>query len=161
MYFIYIYLRFNLLVFVMAKTTLKTKLALRRIDKIQEVLRKEDLTVNEIAEKIYMSLRWAREYVKKLHNEGVIHIACYRRYDLSQQSAVRALYCWGSATDAVKPPPLTPYERTKRTRQLIYSDIDRHQKLLALRRDKKFKKEADWTSSWIPRRNVQQNMDAI
>ena len=145
----------------MAKSTLNSKLALKRIEKIQELLRKNELSANEIADGIFMCVRWARKYVSHSHKNKLIYISSYKRFMLNGKSSVRAMYSWGNKPDAVKPPALTDREKSQRTRDLIKDDVDRHERLLALRRNKRIVLSPDWTSSWIPRRNSQQNIESV
>lgn len=145
----------------MAKSTLNSKLALKRIEKIQELLRKNELSANEIAGGIFMCTRWASQYVSYAHKNKLIYISSYKRFMLNGKSSVRAMYSCGNKPDVVKPPPLTDKEKSQRKRDLIKADVARHERLLALRRNKRIVQSPDWTSSWIPRRNSQQNMESV
>lgn len=94
-----------------------TDLAARRIDRIQQVLRRSDCTVQELADSIYLVKRWAYAYIKHLHEAGKVHIAEYRRtVRRSGMTYITPVYRWGEGQDASKPSSLTASERSKKYR---------------------------------------------
>ena len=131
------------------------------MQRIQEMLRREDMTLHEIAESIHMSLRWARAYVKHLHDAGCVHISGYRRVPSSCKTVNHALYCWGAATDAVKPAPLTPLERVQRSRQNLFQDADKHALALEKRRMSKWVPHCDWAAEWVPKYAKAATVEAV
>ena len=131
----------------MGKMTYTTTLALRRIEKIQHVLRREDLATIEIADAIFVHRRTAQAYVRYLHDAGLIHIASYRKVPRENNGdVVVALWCWGKATDAPKPPPVPSIEHARRYR----NNPDRIDEIRAKARARWWKPRRDWTAAWIP-----------
>lgn len=131
----------------MGKMTFTSDLALRRIERIQYLLRREDLTTHELAVGIHVHLRTAQSYVTYLHAAGLIHIASYRKVTREYSGDVSvALYCWGKATDAEKPKPVPQAEQKRR----YYHDPEKIDKHRAKARARWWKPRRDWTAAWIP-----------
>ena len=122
------------------------------MERIQELLRRQDMTLQEISDSIHMSTRWAREYINHLHELKMIHIAEYRLRTLEVKTVSQPIYCWGNARDEPKPPPLTGAQKAARIRNIIKSDQELHEKTLAKRRAAKWTPQRDWTAAWIPTR---------
>jgi len=133
-----------------SRMTFTKEPALRRIERIQEMLRAKDMTLQEIADGIHLSLRWAREYIVHLRINRLIHIAGFRLHHMEHKTVSHALYCWGAATDAAKPLPLTSAERAQRQRDILMSDQDLHEAALRKRRAARIVPARDWAASWIP-----------
>lgn len=135
----------------MGTMTFTSDLALRRIEMIQHLLRREDLTVHELCDGIHMTKRWTYAYLAYLHGIGLIHISAYRTMIRADGGLVHTpLYAWGRAQDAQKPTPLTPAERAWRYRN--------HPELAEFRaarkRALKKKPQRDWAAKWIPSRET-------
>ena len=140
----------------MHKMTFTSEAALRRIDKIQQLLRGQDLSMAEIAAEIHLTLYWTRAYINHLHAAGLLHIA---KYDLRKQKHYDrhiALYCWGEATDAIKPPAMNYLEKAHKRRAIIAADLELQDKELAKRRAKRIVPARDWAASWIPTRTQEE-----
>lgn len=132
--------------------TFATQSAVLRIQRIQQMLRAQDMTVQEIADGIHLTLRWTREYIAHLHLNKMVHVAGYRLQSMQHKTVSHALYCWGQAKDAPKPAPLTSAQRAKRQRELLLDDLEARDKALAKRRAARWTPQRDWTASWIPTR---------
>lgn len=137
----------------MGNMTFTTDLAMRRIERIQHLLRREDMTIHDISAGIHLSYRWAAAYVGHLHASGAIHITGYRKSMRADGTFIHvALYAWGKASDATKPAPLTDSERHQRYLQ--------HPELGEFRKERKRawgrKPRRDWAAFWIPTREAQQ-----
>ena len=128
--------------------------ACRRIEKIQQILRARDLSLQEIADEINMTLRWARAYVVYLHQRKQLHIASWELRVVNDYFRFTPHYCWGNATDAIKPATLT-FEQRKETRKTIKKVATLEDEIeIARRRALEFKPQRDWAASWIPTRAV-------
>ena len=86
------------------KMTFTNECALRRIERIQLLLRKEPLTIHEIADRIYLSLRWTYAYISHLHHseKKKIYIQEFRKHQTERGTEFIALYKWGNSPDAIK-----------------------------------------------------------
>jgi predicted ArsR family transcriptional regulator len=72
-----------------------SEVALRRIARIQEILRREPSTAQEVADAIQMTVRWARDYLVHLVAQRQAHVADYRRVKVNTLNRNVALYGWG------------------------------------------------------------------
>lgn len=134
----------------MAKMKFTSEAAQRRIDKIQQILRQSNLTINEISENIYLVPRWTREYINYLHNEGYIYISSYKRQAHNIYERYVPLYCWGIFKDAKKPATLTQVEKNKKLFEKLKKNKDAHDLVLKKRRAARIKPKRDLAAFWIP-----------
>jgi DNA-binding Lrp family transcriptional regulator len=134
----------------MAKMKFTSEAAQRRIDKIQEMLRLSNLTINEISERIYLAPRWTREYINYLHEEGYIYISSYRRQTRNTYERYVALYCWGISSDAKRPAALTQVERNRKQYAVLIKNPEAHELVLKKRRAARIKPQRDWSAFWVP-----------
>lgn len=123
---------------------------LARIERIQQLLRQQPSTIQEIADAVHISKRYATEYVSYLREQGKLHICDYRREPRDCYQVYKPLLAWGPGADAPHP------DRSSRVRQAehrakIADDPVRKEIELAKRRAKAIKPHMDWTSAWIPR----------
>lgn len=132
------------------KMTFQTEPARRRIEKIQHLLRGQDLSIAEISEEIHLTLYWARAYINHLHATKQVYIARYQVRKQQHYDRQIALYCWGEATDAIKPAAMNYLEKAHKRRAIIAADPDLQDKEAAKRRAKRTVPARDWTASWIP-----------
>ena len=130
--------------------TFTSEAAKRRIDKIQQLLRGQDLAIADLADQIHLTLYWARAYINYLHDTKQVHIASYQVRRHQHYDRQIALYCWGEATDAAKPAAMTYLEKAHKRRAMIAADPDMQDKEAAKRRAKYIKPARDWAASWIP-----------
>lgn len=128
-----------------------TPLSERRIAQIQHLLRRQDMTAHEIADGIFMTKRWAQDYLSYLHREKKIHISEWRRMIRSNGGPIAiAVYCWGYAQDATRPTPLTKAEITRRYRNHPEHADERRERDKMIKRAKRMTPHRDWTAAWIP-----------
>lgn len=73
-----------------------SEVALRRIARIQELLRQNPSSAQEIADAIHMTVRWARDYLIYLVAQRQAHVAGYRRQKVTTLNRNIALYGWGA-----------------------------------------------------------------
>lgn len=135
----------------MSEMKFNTGLAQMRIEKIQNLLRGTDCTVQEIADAIFLSKRWTYAYVNHLHENKKIHIAEYRKNVRSNKSwCFVPVYCWGEAKDAIKPKVLSHAEKSRRYRNDQENSAERKLVDANKKRAKRTKPTRDWTAAWIP-----------
>ena len=128
-----------------------TDLALRRIERIQHLLRRQDSTVQEISDEIHLSKRWAYDYVKYLHENKLIHIADWRKEVRSNGAWSHIpIYCWGKAKDAKKPEALTSAEISRRYRNHPDRGLENQERDRKKKMAKRLVPTRDWTAAWIP-----------
>lgn len=131
----------------MSKMNYTSEAAQRRIDRIQSVLRGQELSSYEISELIHLTVQCTQGYIRRLHAEQLIYIASYRRNDMRGNHL--PLYRWGVAADAKKPKQMSDRERREAA---IEVDPMAHDVALAKRRARDFKPRRDWAAEWIPTR---------
>lgn len=129
--------------------------ALARIDRIQHLLRQQPSTVQEIADAVHISKRYASEYVEYLRAQGRIHVCEYRREQRAAYQVYKPLFAWGIGADA-PPPDRSDKVRQAEARAKMNLDPEAKDKSLALRRAKSIKPRRDWTAAWIPSRGGNQ-----
>ena len=132
----------------MGKMNYQSEPAQRRIDRIQSVLRGQELTVHEISALIHLTFECTKGYIKVLHTEQLIYIAGYRRNPV--RGNFLPLYRWGIAADAPKPKPLTERERLEAAME---DDPMAHDLAKARRKLRDFKPHCDWAAAWVPTRS--------
>ena len=133
----------------MGKMNYTSDAAQRRIDRIQLVLRGQELSSYEISELIHLTIDCTQGYIRRLHAEQLIYISGYRRNEM--RGNYLPLYRWGVAEDVPKPKQLS--SRDKRE-ALIEEDPMAHEVALAKRRAKKFQPHRDWAAAWVPTRSL-------
>ncbi len=137
----------------MSQMTFTSALALRRIERIQYLLRREYLTAPEIADGVYMSAIRAREYIRYLLKTKQIHVYRWEKRWTAGRAHWIAIYAWGNATSPKKPKSgETDAERFRRRyRERKKEDPEWHMTMLAKLRAKRMKPKADPLTAWIPR----------
>jgi hypothetical protein len=132
---------------IMDKLNFNSEKSVARIERIQELLRSQAMSQQELADAIFVSNRYARDYIVYLQEIGCIHIADFRRGTLPGNRRHHiALYRWGMGADAVAP----PMERKPRT---IATDPDeRRDRAVALKKAAAIQPFRDWSAAWIPTR---------
>lgn len=139
----------------MAKMQFNTELSLRRLERIQEFLRGGVATVQEIADSIHMSKRWAYEYVNYLHGQRKIYISSYRRVIRTNKSGLWIpVYRWGEGKDAVRPAARTMAENSRKYRRNPERRDDILEQKRKSRRLKSIVPIRDWTAAWIPNKEA-------
>jgi len=78
-----------------AHNNFDSDVALRRIGRIQEILRQHPASSHEIADAIHMTERWAKTYLTHLVAQRQAHVANYRRQVVNKLSRNVPLYGWG------------------------------------------------------------------
>lgn len=135
----------------MSEMKFNTDLSRRRIEQIQNLLRREDCSVQEIADGIFIAKRWAYSYVNHLHENKRIHIASYRKSVRPNKAwTFIPLYCWGEAKDAKRPAKMSQAEYKKRYRKNIETGDDIREREMMKKRAKRLVPVRDWTAAWIP-----------
>lgn len=119
--------------------------SIKRIDRIQEILRSQSLTMQEIAEQINVTKRYAQEYIHHLQDIHCVYIAEYRKDIRPNSWRHVALYRWGNnpnakVLDRQYKAPASPDAEERRDRAL------------ALKKAKLIKPFRDWSAAWIPTR---------
>jgi biotin operon repressor len=119
----------------MDKINIYSTASAQRIERIQELLRGQALTLQEIADAINISRRYARDYINYLQEVGSVYIADFRKgYLPGNCRHYLALYRWNAAS-------VTEADDGEQ--------IDRVQ---AQKKAKSIKPFRDWTAAWIPTR---------
>lgn len=103
-----------------------------RVDRIQELLRRQHSTTTEIAQDLNLSKQWAGVYVKCLRAKRMIHVAEYRPLKRRLHGSVWvALWAWGAGHDALKPGRTTHQPKLEKAAS-------------------KPQAARDWTTFWVP-----------
>lgn len=136
----------------MANMTFTSTLAARRIERIQLLLRREYMTVLEIAESIYMSPVRTREYIRHLLKTNQIHVYKWDKRQTAGKSHWIAVYAWGNAKSPPKPKSKeTTAERLRRRyKERKLADPEWHMQMLAKLKAKRMPIQRDWSAAWIP-----------
>jgi hypothetical protein len=122
----------------------RSEASVQRIDRIQEMLRQQPLTLQEIADGINISRRYARDYVNYLQEIGSIYIADFRKGNLPGNCRhYLAMYRWGTGTDAAAP-IAEPVE--------TQDQDESRDRAAAMKKAKAIQPFRDWTAAWIPTR---------
>lgn len=85
-------------------------------DVLPELIKTTPLSPAMIAEKIGRSAQAVGELMAKLHREGLVHIAKWKR---AERGPMIRLYLWGPGEDMKKPHSYTQNERCRRYRKTI------------------------------------------
>lgn len=144
----------------MAKMSFTTEASRRRIERIQELLRRECLSAPEIAEGIYMSVQWARVYVRHLHTIGAIHIAQWQRRKSKRIHLKVPLYAWGKSKDAPMPMESNAEYRRRVYHERRKHDPEAHDRYLAKQRAAKWEPKRDPLTAWIPQQHAHSTCDS-
>ena len=108
-----------------------------QLPRIIDLLQRVGCTAPEVAAKAYCSKRSAQKVIKRLRQQGVVHIQEWRRSAL----VMVAVYRYGIGTDAAKPKRPTAKERLKRWK--AKESLDDHAFRMAKERAKKWKIKRD------------------
>lgn len=121
--------------------------SINRIDRIQELLRSQAMTLQEIADALFISKRYARDYITYLQEIGSVHIADFRKGNLPGNCRqYLALYRWGMGVNAAAP-------MIERKPKAAAIDADeRRDRAAALKKAKAIQPFRDWSAAWIPTR---------
>lgn len=124
--------------------------SIQRIERIQQLLRQQAMTAQEIADAIHISRRYARDYIIYLQEIGSIHIADFRKGNLPGNCRqYMALYRWGMGADAV-----SPMAERKAEPDDVQDPEERRDRAVALKKAKAIQPFRDWTAAWIPTREA-------
>ena len=82
--------------------------------RVVEAIRQGTRSIREVALAAHTADRHASRILRYLRNQGVIHIASWRR---GRCGPPTALYRWGAGTDAVRPEPLKAALKCKSYRE--------------------------------------------
>ena len=119
-------------------------LTVRRLEAIQQALRKGDMNLHEIADTVFMSMRWVRDYITYLHEEQkAVHIADWIYRKGGRHEYPVAVFRFGPGRDKKKPPPTTAQQKGVLLRKRRNADPDRRDVYLARDRARKRKIVAD------------------
>ena len=122
-----------------------TPQSIKRIERIQELLRSDAMTLQEIADAVFISKRYARDYIIYLQEIGSIYIADFRKGNLPGNCRhYLAMYRWGSGVNAV-----SPMDEKIELDQDMEERLDR---VAAIKKAKAIKPFRDWSAAWIPTR---------
>lgn len=140
----------------MAHMTFTSTLAMRRIEQIQYLLRREYSTANEIADAVFLTPVRTREYIRYLLAEKRIHVYKWEKRKAGGKAHWIAIYAWGEATSAKKPKSReTDAERLRRRyKERKAEDPEWHMQMLAKLRAKRTTVKRDWTAAWIPNKEA-------
>ncbi len=124
-----------------------TPMAQKRIERIQFLLRREDLTSREISDGIHLSYRTTQGYVQHLRELGLIHVSYWRKYVQGRGACDYVpVYGWGEAKDAKKPPKIPKAVIDRK----YLSNPEVQDRLRAKRIAKQIRPHRDWSAAWIP-----------
>lgn len=132
----------------MDKLNFNSEKSIARIDRIQELLRSQAMTQQELADAIFVSNRYARDYIIYLQEIGSIYVADFRQGNLPGNRRQHfPLYRWGEGVDAVAP-------MTERKSSAVndQDQDERRDRAAALKKAKAIKPFRDWSAAWIPTR---------
>ncbi len=139
----------------MSEMTFTRAPALLKLARIRDVLRREYMTIPELAKEIALSETWTRAYLKKLRQDKLVHIYEWRHIQYACREDWIPAFAAGEATDAPKPARATldkaDYYR-KRYKIRKEEDPLAHEAFLAKRRNARWTPTCDVAASWIPRR---------
>lgn len=124
--------------------------AVARIDRIYQLLRQQHMTVQEIADAVFISTRYAREYMSHMRSGGLAHIVSYRKIQRETRYDYVPVYAFGPGEDAEKPLALRNIDKSREHRAKIAADPEAHDREKARRRAARIKPHRDWTAAWIP-----------
>lgn len=138
----------------MSADRFKNKVAAARFLRLQEVLRRQPMTVYEITEAIGLTdPRQTRTYIAYARSQGQVHIAEYRERVRSAYRSQVEVYAWGPGEDAERP------KRTDAERRQEYREREQDKAELrgigesrAWMRD--WQPKRDWAASWVPTRSA-------
>lgn len=142
----------------MAKMTYESERALRRIERIQQLLRGQDMTAQEVADGIYMDVRRARMYLRYLLEKKMIYVKRWEKRRYEGKARWIPYYGWGNAKSAPMPgsKETSAEAQRRRYKERIARDPDAHESFLARLKAKRLKPKADPLMAWIPKKSHQQ-----
>lgn len=83
----------------------------RRTESIMAVLRKQRLTIKELASAMYMSEDTAREHINRMHSEGLLYVVGFQPVERQKPAKV---YSAGNRPDAIHVPKKKPAKPNRR-----------------------------------------------
>lgn len=95
-------------------------------DKLPELIGSQPMTARDISVEIGRNHKSIDHMIKKLHEQGKVHIASWKR---GMQGPIAAMYQWGPGQDAKRPKPLTASQKCKRYRQSGPSQSAKQQRI--------------------------------
>lgn len=132
----------------MAKMSFTTEASKRKLTRLQELLRQQPCTVQDLADGLFTTVRTANEYLSHLRDNKLVRVERYELRKTTYEHYV-PVYIWGKGKDAKRPKPKTPAERMRIHRKRVATDQDLKDLANAKRRAKRRKIKPDWTSCWI------------
>jgi hypothetical protein len=115
------------------KTYLSEQLPQMRLSKIEQLLRGQALTAQEIADGVFLASVSTLVYIRQLKDAGRIYISGWVRRGSACPQWV-AQYRWGSLPDKPKPAAKTGKEKCADHRERVAADPDRYDIYLSRRR---------------------------
>jgi hypothetical protein len=138
----------------MDNLSFQSSTSIQRIDKIQELLRQQSMTLQELADGINISTRYAREYINHLQETRCVYIADFRKANnIGNARGYVPLYRWGSGPNAAMPEREHKAKAAERTIKL-YGGDEKQDRDKAIRKARAIKPFRDWTAAWIPTRGA-------
>jgi hypothetical protein len=119
------------------KDTIGESMKAVRLPRVIDALQIKAMTAPELALKVFCTERSAQQMINKLRVAGNVHIQTWRKVN----TVWVAVYRYGIGSDAVKPKPLTAYERLVRHREK--ESLDDKAFRLARERGKRLKPRRD------------------
>ena len=95
--------------------TFQTEQAKLKIARIEELLRANPLSLQEVADGVHLGLQWARVYMRHLTDAGMAHICHYEDRKTTAYLITVPMYAWGPGKAAIRP-KLTQQQRQERSR---------------------------------------------
>lgn len=108
--------------------SLNLKIYKRRVDQVRSLLKQSDLTVSQIAARIFLSRIRTDHIMRGLERDGMVHVT---DYDTAAPNRAPRLYRWGNGVKAA-PPRRRDGNEIKRPagrRSSLPADIGRQQSL--------------------------------
>jgi hypothetical protein len=135
----------------MAAMLFTSALSKSRIERIQNLLRGQHMTVYELADGIYLSPAATRMYIAHLRRERQLFIAGWRLPESASVRRWQPLFAWGEGKDAKKPPtdPASYQRRIYAERKK--RDPEAHDLYRARQNANRRKVRPDPLTQWIPR----------
>ncbi len=120
-----------------------------RIERIKAALLAREMTADELADTVHIHRSYAREYIKHLREQWLLHIVGYSAVK-DRHLWHKPIYAWGAGADAPPPKKLTNSQRAKMRR----ADPEKRLQDAMKARAKNIKPHRDWSAAWIPTRSA-------
>jgi hypothetical protein len=133
----------------MADMSFTTTTAQNRIAKILQALESSDQTVASISTLIFISRRWAREYLEHLRQKRRVHITAWVRDIGEGRPYPRPVYRIGCGIDVAKPRPMSNKDKTIARRKRRRDDPEFYLKERAGNQLRRFKPKPDRAAAWL------------